>query len=102
MKPLLYRHALRRYSLPPWERYALNQLFYVGDEFQTAITASYDGTSDFNVVDRLRDCWLALIISSQAFQSLIPPQTKNQAEALTLNLKNLIMYRAVSETDALG
>lgn len=101
MKLLLYRHALRRYALPPWERYALNQLFYVGDEFQTAITASYDGTSDFNVVDRLRDCWLALIISAQAFESLIPPQTKDQAEVLALNLKNLVMYRAASEADAL-
>jgi hypothetical protein len=100
MKLLLYRHALRRYSLPTWERYALNQLVYVGDEFQTAITASYDGTSDFNVVDRLRDCWLMLLISAQAFESLIPPQTKEQADVLALNLKNLIMYRAASETDA--
>jgi hypothetical protein len=101
MKLLLYRHALRRYALPPWQRYSLNQLFYEGDEFQTAITASYDGTSDFNVVDRLRDCWLALIISAQAFESLIPPQTKEQAEVLALNLKNLVMYRAASEADAL-
>ena len=101
MKLLLYRHALRRYSLPQWQRYALNQLVYVGDEFQTAITASYDGTSDFNVVDRLRDCWLMLVISAQAFESLIPPQTKEQADVLALNLKNLIMYRAASETDAL-
>ncbi|HVU15510.1 MAG TPA: hypothetical protein VHD32_01185 [Candidatus Didemnitutus sp.] len=101
MKLLLYRHALRRYSLPTWQRYALNQLVYVGDEFQTAITASYDGTSDFNVVDRLRDCWLMLVISAQAFESLIPPQTREQADVLALNLKNLIMYRAASETDAL-
>jgi hypothetical protein len=101
MKLLLYRHALRRYSLPPWQRYALNQLVYVGDEFQTAITASLDGTSDFNVVDRLRDCWLMLVVSAQAFESLIPPQTRDQAEVFALNLKNLIMYRAASETDAL-
>lgn len=101
MKLLLYRHALRRYALPQWQRYALNQLVYVGDEFQTAITASFDGTSDFNVVDRLRDCWLALIVSAQAFESLIPPQTRDQAEVLALNLKNLIMYRSASETDAL-
>ena len=101
LKLLLYRHALRRYSLPTWQRYALNQLVYVGDEFQTAITASYDGTSDFNVVDRLRDCWLMLVISAQAFESLIPPQTKEQADVLALNLKNLIMYRAASEVDAL-
>ncbi len=40
-------------------RQTLNQIFYQGDEFQTAITASYDGTSDYNVVDCLRDCWLA-------------------------------------------
>jgi hypothetical protein len=101
MKLLLYRHALRRYVLPPWQKYALNQLVYVGDEFQTAITASQDGTSDFNVVDRLRDCWLALIISTQAFESLVPPQTRDQAEVLALNLKNLFMYRAASEMDAL-
>ena len=101
MKLLLYRHALRRYALPQWERYGLNQLFYQGDEFQTAITASHDGTSDFNVVDRLRDCWLMLIISAQAFEPLIPPQTKEQADVLALNLKNLVMYRAASEADAL-
>ncbi len=101
IKLLEYRHALRRYALPTWQRYALNQLIYVGDEFQTAITASYDGTSDFNVVDRLRDCMLMLIVSAQAFESLIPPQTKEQAEVLALNLKNLFMYRAASEADAL-
>jgi hypothetical protein len=101
VKLLLYRHALRRYSLPDYQRYALNQLVYCGDEFSTAITASFDGTSDYNVVDKLRDCWLALIISSQAFESLIPPQTKEQADVLLLNLKNLLMYRAASEADAL-
>lgn len=101
MKLLLYRHALRRYALPPWQKYALNQLVYVGDEFQNAITASHDGTSDFNVIDRLRDCMLMLVVSAQAFESLIPPQTKEQAEVLVLNLKNLVMYRAASEADAL-
>lgn len=100
VKLLLYRHALRRYSLPPWKKYALNQLVYVGDEFQNVITASHDGTSDFNVVDRLRDCMLLLIVSAQAFESLIPPQTKEQAEVLSLNLRNLFMYRAASEADA--
>lgn len=64
-KLLLYRHALRRYALPPFKKYALNQLIYVGDEFQNAITASHDGTSDFNVIDRLRDCILMLIVSAQ-------------------------------------
>lgn len=101
IKLLLYRHALRRYALPPWQKYALNQLIYVGDEFQNAITASHDGTSDFNVIDRLRDCMLMLIVSAQAFESLVPPQTREQAEVLALNLKNLFMYRAASETDAL-
>jgi hypothetical protein len=101
VKLLLYRHALRRYSLPDYQRYALNQLVYCGDEFATAITASYDGTSDYNVVDKLRDCWLSLIVSSQAFESLIPPQTREQADVLLLNLKNLLMYRAASEADAL-
>ena len=100
-KLLLYRHALRRYALPPHQKYALNQLIFVGDEFQNAITASHDGTSDFNVIDRLRDCMLMLIVSAQAFESLIPPQTKEQAEVFALNLKNLFMYRAASETDAL-
>jgi hypothetical protein len=101
IKLLLYRHALRRYALPRWQKYALNQLIFVGDEFQNAITASHDGTSDFNVIDRLRDCLLMLIVSAQAFESLIPPQTKEQAEVLLLNLKNLVMYRAASEADAL-
>jgi hypothetical protein len=101
IKLLLYRHALRRYALPPWQKYALNQIVYVGDEFQNAITASHDGTSDFNVIDRLRDCMLMLVVSAQAFESLIPPQTKEQAEVLALNLKNLVMYRAASEADAL-
>jgi hypothetical protein len=55
-KLLLYRHALRRYALPPFKKYALNQLIYVGDEFQNAITASHDSTSDFSVIDRPRDC----------------------------------------------
>lgn len=100
LKLLEYRHALRRYNLPTHQRYALNQLVYCGDEFSTAITASFDGTSDYNVVDKLRDCWLMLLITAQAFESLIPPQTKEQADVLLLNLKNLIMYRAASEVDA--
>ena len=78
IKLLIYRHALRRYALPPWEKYALNQLIYVGDEFQNAITASHDGTSDFNVIDRLRDCMLMLVVSAQAFESLIPPRPRNK------------------------
>jgi len=49
----------------------------------------------------LRDCMLMLIVSAQAFESLIPPQTKEQAEVFALNLKNLVMYRAASEADAL-
>ena len=101
VKLLLYRHALRRYALPPWQKSALNQLIFVGDEFQNAITASYDGTSDFNVIDRLRDCLLMLVVSAQAFESIVPPQTREQAEVLALNLKNLVMYRAASEADAL-
>lgn len=101
LKLLEYRHALRRYNLPPHQRYALNQLVYCGDEFSTAITASFDGTSDYNVVDKLRDCWLMLLITAQAFESLIPPQTREQADVLLLNLKNLVMYRAASETDAI-
>jgi len=32
-KLLIYRHALRRYALSPWQKYALNQLIFVGDEF---------------------------------------------------------------------
>jgi len=44
---------------------------------------------------------LMLVVSAQAFESLIPPQTKEQADVLALNLKNLFMYRAASETDAL-
>ena len=100
MKLLLYRHALRRYQLPPHERYAQNLLVLVGDEFQNVITASFDGTSDFNVVDRLRDCLLMLIVSAQAFESLVPPQTREQANVFALNLRNLVMFRAASEEDA--
>jgi hypothetical protein len=100
VKLLLFRHALRRYDLPDYQRYQLNQLVFSSDEFATAITASFDGTSDYNVVDKLRDCWLMMLVSAQAFESLIPPQTKEQADVLLLNLKNLLMYRAASETDA--
>ena len=100
MKLLLYRHALRRYQLPPHERYAQNLLVLVGDEFQNVITASFDGTSDFNVVDRLRDCLLMLIVSAQAFESLVPPQTREQANVFALNLRNLLIFRPASEDDA--
>jgi hypothetical protein len=63
--------------------------------------AVYTASSFSFVRDRLRDCMLMLIVSAQAFESLIPPQTKQQAEVLALNLKNLVMYRAASELDAL-
>jgi hypothetical protein len=48
-----------------------------GDEFQNAITASHDGTSNFNVIDGLRDCMLMRIVSAQAFESLILPRGRN-------------------------
>ena len=53
------------------------------------------------MIDWPRNCLLMLVVSVQAFESLVPPHTKEQAEVFALSLKNLFIYRATSETDAL-
>ena len=40
------------------------------------------GTSDFKIIDRLHDCMLMLVVSAQAFKSLIPPQTALRGEIM--------------------
>lgn len=70
-----YRRALRWSASPLHRTHALIQLIYLGDEFQNAITARHDGTSDVNVTDYLRDCRLMLVVSEQTFESLISPET---------------------------
>ena len=72
----------------------------VGDEFQNFITASQEGMSDYNVIDRIREAQAALVLATQSTTSLIPPQGKDKAGVFLLNIRNRIMFRCADEDDA--
>ena len=54
LKLLFYNHALRRFDKSKAERADDNLLILWADEAQRFITASEDGTSDYNCVDVIR------------------------------------------------
>ena len=55
LKLLFYNHALRRFDKPKTERAHDNLIILWADEAQRFMTASEDGTSDYNVVDVIRE-----------------------------------------------
>jgi hypothetical protein len=55
LKLLYYNHALRRFDKVKSERAADNLLILWADEAQRFMTASEDGTSDYNCVDVIRE-----------------------------------------------
>ena len=64
------------------------------------MTASEDGTSDYNCVDVIREAGATIVAAAQSTTSLIPALGSDQSKVLTLNLRNRMIFRSADETDA--
>jgi type IV secretory pathway TraG/TraD family ATPase VirD4 len=100
LKLLYYNHALRRFDRPKAERAKDNLLILWADEAQRFMTASEDGTSDYNCVDVIREAGATIVAAAQSTTSLVPPLGNDKAKVLTLNLRNRLIFRAADEADA--
>jgi hypothetical protein len=100
LKLLYYNHALRRFDKAKADRAKTNLLILWADEAQRFMTASEDGTSDYNCVDVIREAGATIVAAAQSTTSLIPPLGNDKSKVLTLNLRNRMIFRAADEADA--
>ena len=100
LKLLYYNHALRRFDKAKTERAKNNLLILWADEAQRFMTASEDGTSDYNCVDVIREAGATIVAAAQSTTSLVPPLGNDKSKVLTLNLRNRLIFRAADEADA--
>jgi hypothetical protein len=100
LKLLFYNHALHRFDADKAQRGKNNLLILWADEAQRFMTASEDGTSDYNCVDVIREAGATIIAAAQSTTSLIPPLGNDKSKVLTLNLRNRIIFRSADEADA--
>jgi hypothetical protein len=100
LKLLFYNHALRRFDKSKAERANDNLLILWADEAQRFMTASEDGTSDYNCVDVIREAGATVVAAAQSTTSLIPPLGNDKSKVLTLNLRNRMIFRSADEADA--
>ena len=100
LKLLFYNHALRRFDSPRDDRAADNLLILWADEAQRFMTASEDGTSDYNCVDVIREAGATVVAAAQSTTSFIPPLGNDKSKVLTLNLRNRLIFRSADEADA--
>ncbi|MCI0539295.1 MAG: type IV secretion system DNA-binding domain-containing protein [Verrucomicrobiales bacterium] len=100
LKLLFYNHALRRFDKTKLGRAHDNLIILWADEAQRFMTASEDGTSDYNVVDVIREAGATIIAAAQSTTSFLPPLGNDKSRVLTLNLRNRMIFRAADEADA--
>jgi hypothetical protein len=100
LKLLFYTHALRRFDKTKSERAENNLLILWADEAQRFMTASEDGTSDYNCVDVIREAGATIVAAAQSTTSLLPPMGNDKSKVLTLNLRNRLIFRSADEADA--
>jgi hypothetical protein len=84
LKLLYYNHAFRRFDKPKNDRAKSNLLILWADEAQRFMTASEDGTSDYNCVDVIREAGATLVAAAQSTTSFIPPLGNDKSKVLTL------------------
>lgn len=101
LKLLYYQHALSRFDKIKAQRGRDNLLILWADQAQRFMTASEDGTSDYNCVDVIREAGATIVAAAQSTTSLIPPLGDEKASVLTLNLRNRMIFRSADEEDAL-
>jgi len=100
LKLLYYNHALRRFDKGKIGRSSDNLLILWADEAQRFMTASEDGTSDYNCVDVIREAGATIVAAAQSTTSLVPPLGQDKSKVLTLNLRNRMIFRSADEADA--
>ena len=100
LKLLFYNHALRRFDRQRNQREKNNLLILWADEAQRFMTASEDGTSDYNCVDVIREAGATIVAAAQSTTSFVPPLGNDKSKVLTLNLRNRLIFRAADEADA--
>ena len=100
LKLLFYNHALRRFDQAKTQRGKNNLLILWADEAQRFMTASEDGTSDYNCVDVIREAGATIVAAAQSTTSLVPPLGNDKSKVLTLNLRNRMIFRSADEADA--
>lgn len=100
LKLLFYNHALRRFDLSKGRRSKGNLLILWADEAQRFMTASEDGTSDYNCVDVIREAGATVVAAAQSSTSFVPSLGIDKARVLLLNLRNRIVFRSSDEADA--
>ena len=93
LKILFYYHALSRFDLSKDEFKKRNTLFLVADEFQTMVTATEDGISDHNVIDRIRSAGVGIIAAMQSEVSADPVIGERKRRVLTLNMRTRFVFR---------
>jgi hypothetical protein len=101
LKLLFCNHALRRFDKVRSERAHDNLIILWADEAQRFMTASEEGTSDYNCVDVIREAGATIVAAAQSTTSLIPPLGKDKSRVLTLNLRNRMIFRSADEAEAL-
>jgi hypothetical protein len=100
LKLLYYNHSLRRFDKSKAKRAGDNLLILWADEAQRFMTASEDGTSDYNCVDVIREAGATIVAAAQSTTSLIPSLGNDKSKVLTLNLRNRMIFRSADEADA--
>ena len=100
LKLLFYNHALRRFDKSKGKRAQDNLIILWADEAQRFMTASEDGTSDYNCVDVIREAGATIVAAAQSTTSLVPTLGNDKSKVLTLNLRNRLIFRAADEADA--
>ncbi len=93
-------HALRQFDKSKAARANDNLLILWADEAQRFMTASEDGTSDYNCVDVIREAGATIVAAAQSTTSLVPPLGNDKSRVLTLNLRNRLIFRSADEADA--
>lgn len=100
LKLAFFSHALLRFDRTAQARSKDNLLILWGDEAQKIATANEDGTSDYNVLDVIREARATVVYATQAYTSFIPVLGEEKAKVLVANLANRISFKAADEDTA--
>lgn len=101
LKLTFYSHVLLRFDRPAAERADDNLLILWADEAQKIVTANDDGTSDYNVVDVIREARATVVAATQSYASLIPPiGSEEKTKVFIANMANRITFKAADEDTA--
>jgi len=101
MKLAYFSHVQLRFDQPRAQRAKNNLLIMWGDEAQKIVTSNDDGTSDYNVVDVIREARATYVAATQSYTSLIPPMgDERKAKVFIANMANRVFLKSADEDTA--